>query len=230
MDLNNNSSSDTSFQFKPITKGLGFNKKSDFEEINIPKTPKVAVNDSRRAIARSIQKNLQQDIRKSQTIASRPTPLGVSGSQNIAVTAPKIKTDPTVESALSLFHKFFSWLVDTSLIFVTAIFSTLSIEYFVTNAWNWNVVSLLENWVYITGPLFSFYFIFYYSIFWKTTQRTLGMALFGLEISSKENSEIHLKQTFLRSLLSFASLFTFGILDILGLTDALSWTRVSKAS
>lgn len=226
--MNNNTSDETGFEFRPITGGLGFNKKTDLEEISLSKTKtKESKPASSRAFARSIQKNLQQDVRKTVPPVPRPKPLGVSSAAQVAPVVAS--TEQTVEKAINLFHKFFSWSVDTAVVLLTAMASTIAIEYFVTNNFSPEALTRVENWVYITGPLFSFYFVFYYSIFWKTTQKTLGMLFFGLVIGSKDSDEINLKQTFFRSMIAFMSMFTFGILDILGLPDTLTWTRVRKA-
>lgn len=235
MDMNKNSSIDNDLDllFKPVTQGLGFNKKE-----NIPDFPK-----KRTAIKSEvgpqwsdtniIRKNLQQDVRTNiSSELPKRKPLGLASASAAAAAtrnpSANTKADASVESAINLFHKFFSWLIDSSLVLFSAMFSTVAIEYFFTSSLRLEVLSSMENWIYITGPLFSFYFVFYYSIFWKTTQKTLGMSIFDLRISSKESSDINLKQTFLRSLISFISMFTFGIVEILGLPDALTWTSVSK--
>ena len=75
--------------------------------------------------------------------------------------------------------------------------------------------------------LYSLIFVFYFSFFDKTAYSTLGKNLMGIRTMAI-NGKMTYYKSFLRSTLTLINLVTFGIMNILGITDLISASKVTK--
>ncbi|MCB9094643.1 MAG: RDD family protein [Halobacteriovoraceae bacterium] len=209
-------------KFKPITQGLGFNKvKKNEVGANEFKTK------SQYRKATVLQQNELSNKLKGQVVINPNVPPQVPS--HLAKKREDNFTPATLQiESVKITSKFFSWIIDFALVVFMAMASTYIIASFafdkVTPEFVFKNSFLLFN---ITLPLGLFYYVFYFSMFWKTTHKTMGMVLLGLEIQSTESSkEVRFNQTLVRAVLSLFSLLTCGVLEISGLIDAITWTKV----
>jgi hypothetical protein len=194
---------DFEIKFKPLNEGLGFNqgKKDPFEK---------------KKRKEFVQSNLS-------TQAINLPPLDQATRK---MPVKEVIENTIDDSSLSILRKLFSWIIDFSIIAFFAILMT-RIIHFVEFRKSLNFFTNLDFTFFVLLPLFFFLYIFYFSMFWKCFSKTLGMSLFRLKLSSM-NKEVHLGQTMLRAFLSFISIFSFGILDILGVSDMFSKTTLKN--
>lgn len=213
---------DFDFDFKPITKGLGFHNKR--EKLEVRKEKKRSKKPSRKTPTSTIRKNLLEEV-------------------EIGAIYPKIKTSSTVnsleqqkvvnfenaEKGIQVFHKVFSWLIDAffvSLATFTASFIVLKIT---DNIQDFSFLVNTSNWLYLILPMFVFYYLFYFSLMWRTTRKTIGMSLWNLEIKETSKKRFSYNDSLIRSFLGLLSFLSFGILDILGVSDTITWSRIEKS-
>lgn len=218
------------FEFKPITKGLGFHH-------SLAEKSKVETH------LKSQQKSLQEDLElRSQKIVSSnfQDKNHVEHMGDLAAFYHTTELDPSniaplvkeeevdVVSDANFGVRFAAWLVDfmvVSFMFITAIVSIFAVTdmpfdnlspLFFTSDIGTNFVIL-----------FVMFYMFYFSFLDKTEHSTPGKRLFNMKLVGMTAKPTYLK-TVLRTSLTFVSVFTLGLFSLLGLQDSLTNTKVIK--
>ncbi len=218
------------FDFSPVTEGLGFNQEkynklnkkvqSNIESIKSKKHPGL------QAKSETLKSNQIRLTPKEKVIENTP-----EMSLNIPVIPKKNEIHTTYKAEvekISFMKKLFSWIMDLVVVSGATAITGIMVTYFITGDVDLNFMKSFDFIVDFFVPMFIMNYLFYFSIFWKTTNQTLGMNILDLKIESTRNDEITFVQTFLRSVMSFVSIFTSGILEILGFSNAISWTKITN--
>ncbi len=220
------------FEFKPITKGLGFHHGLE-DESNIE------------ASLAKKSADLEKSFRERATRLRDSAPKE-STSMNMGDLAPfynttEIEENPveldlgleTSESLNPIVYANISsrllaygidFLVVGSLLSLYMLGVALSTGLGLDSILNLNQALVLETMV--LG--FVLFYLFYFSFLDKTTNSTLGKSLLNIRIQNTNNENPTVIQSFVRSLISLISLGTLGLLTLTKAVDAISGTIVIK--
>jgi uncharacterized RDD family membrane protein YckC len=231
---------DEEFDFKPITKGLGFHHsiKDKKELTSTLKQKQIDLKDSLDQRA----KQLNKPINKINTQATA-TSMGdlapfyqeqKKESVSLDIEVSKEEDDhegianAMVESA-SMIIRFGAWLMD--MIIINALFFISFISMMLTSRTPLTVVRelLMSVDLFITiMPIYVIFYIFYFSFFDKTSFSTPGKKLMGLKVINLQNENISMLQALMRSLITVVAAFTFGLITILDAQSRLTDTKVIR--
>ena len=115
-----------SFDFKPVTEGLGFNQ-----------AKKIEVKEKLKAASHRAQERAKtKPIFNSQTIQSQLVkPVERIRTRSQAISPEKLELDENfLNSAVHLYQKVFAWLIDCSLIITFSLLGTFCVHFFVTKS------------------------------------------------------------------------------------------------
>jgi|GEM_PF-4882276 len=231
---------DDDFEFKPISEGLGFNQNKNHASDAIER---FEIKTTRKGL-KPFQKRprLSSPSTASKKIKTLPevnlnnlrADSSMTMSRNNLMSTPTIKNQTIIKverKGVRVLRRVFSWLVDMIFVSSLTLSALMIMNYFIFKELNF--ITLKDLWKFFEISLFLFtsIYIFYFSILWKSTRKTLGMFLMDLELSSNiEDEDINFTQTIVRAVLSVIAALSLGMTDILGLTNSLSWTKVLKKS
>ncbi len=218
-NLDNFNLSEEEFNFNPLTEGLGFNQEK-YKKF-VEKTT-VTSRD-----IESIKRKAKFENKKAKKPVTFKMP-NASVDKKTPIINKKSSSFVSSKETISFFKKLCSWLIDLVVITGSVLIVSTLINYFLLGTMNLNLIENTSFWTYFMAPFFITYYIFYFSIFWKTTNQTLGMHLLDLSIESKRKEDLSFAQTFLRAIFSFCSIFTAGIFEVLGFSSAISWTEIKS--
>ncbi len=218
------------FDFSPVTEGLGFNQEK-YNKIKKNLEPSI---ESIKSNKHSRLKSNTESLGTNQ-IKLTPKEKIIEKTPEMSLNIPKVSSSAEVHTTyksetekISFMKKVFSWLMDVIVVAGATAITAIMVTYFITGDVNLSFMKSLDFITNFLIPMFIMNYLFYFSIFWKTTNQTLGMNILDLKIESTRNDEITFVQTFLRSVMSFISIFTSGILEILGFSNAISWTKITN--
>lgn len=219
------------FDFKPLTKGLGFHH--SLQEKNKIKT-------NLKLQAESLQRDIDERAKRLLGSASQESVSTTHmGDLSPFYTDSSVNVDeiPTLNDIAHTKTEFRyydapmavrlkAWLVDTLVIFSMCAISTGSL--FVVSDMPLDALAKVMVSTDILVSLVAIYmlfYMFYFTTLDRTNYSTVGKNLFNLKVVA-HNSEISLKETSLKALLSLVSVLSMGMLTMLSLTDQVSKTRV----
>jgi uncharacterized RDD family membrane protein YckC len=225
--------------FKPMTKGLGFHqdqKRSSFAPA--PKEVKAfgTVKDHTRA---SVLLNPLSGQAASAAAGHMPSGLeafyGTKGTAGTPVHKPEIKIDlPSEKNEIKTkfiiapaMLQFFAWVIDvlvvSSFVAITGALLVLAsgIQYKI-------FARLINNQdlIAFTAAIFSIYYLLYFTIL--DLSASPGKTILGLRILKSDNTNVSVKHTFLRALISLLSSIALFLPMLLDFQGRLSDTKVVK--
>ncbi len=206
-------------EFNPITEGLGFNQekyKGLQKEVKI--NTKISPSENIKSeVYRPLKKEQvtfkKDEIKKIKTINTKEAPKAIKQSFE----------------GIRVFKKLLAWMIDLVVVLGSVLILSILVNYLITQNFEFTLIQDINFWTYFIAPLFFASYIFYFSVFLKTTKQTMGMHILDLEIVSKSGEDVTFYQTILRSVLGMVSVMTFGIFEILGLVNALTWTEIKSS-
>ena len=196
------------FDFKPITDGLGFKHSN---QIDRP--------------ASRINSNSTPSLKQSKPVL---TDLDLF-YQQIAEQKkePVLTIEPSISLKASKEIRFLAMFFDLIFLICVEMLTLLMIDLFS----GFPLVDLLLDFnldVWLAASIvFALYYIGYFSIAEKYLQTTVGKEMTGIKVSSLSGANT-LLNFFLRSLISFTSVFTFGLVGYYDLQSSASNTKVVK--
>lgn len=227
---------DDNFEFKPITKGLGFHHsiKEKKEVTTSLKHQQAQLKDDlhqrNKALNKTINRPNISDMGELAPFYQEQKNQEVT--LNITQNAQSINTsleDEDQSIAVSMFTRFGAWIVD--MIIVTIIFSVSFISMMILTEIPLEIVRklIMTADLFVTIiPIFAIFYIFYFSFFDKTTFSTPGKKLAGLKVVNAKNKNISMIQALMRSLITLISFLTFALLVILDAQSKITDTKVVK--
>ncbi|MCK5882238.1 MAG: RDD family protein [Bacteriovoracaceae bacterium] len=205
------------FDFKPVTKGLGFHHGDKKESKKFNRTGALEKNIERR------RKPLGDDlpinsISKDNLSSFYQTSQGPSSEPSITVSAlnQDIPVREVHESA-SFYIRFVSWVSD--LIVVISLLAVTLCGFFILLGVGFSQIDsmlTLSEFTIFGGVFFSVFYVAYFSVL--DLNGSLGKMLFGLIVKSDEGN-LSLNQTMIRSMItlfSFVLLFFPALIDLQG--------------
>lgn len=218
--------------FKPVTRGLGFHqeaKKNIYKPIvnrdrevtkslgNIPRSIPKSANEPKN---NSTPHGLEAFYGKTATFQSNnvgPSKTLGSRDQNPEIQKSEVRKQIKLKSA-PLFMQFCAWAIDVLLILSFVILTCFmlviasGIEFSAIQR-----VALKEDLIYFAVSIFAIYYMFYFSIL--DLNSSPGKVVFGLKLLKVDGTQVTIRQTFVRSLVSLLSgiaLFLPMLLDFQG--------------
>ncbi|MBT3234989.1 MAG: RDD family protein [Bdellovibrionales bacterium] len=238
-------------QFKPLTKGLGFNRENSHQI-------RPSMGASRRVGAATQVKNnrLQLEVEESQLDHGNKKPLldqrlGLRAfyheDQDQVVksnssTSPKLDSQQAESEKKSchiskgeirpikraaLFQQLVAWWIDIVAV-LTLTVVTLQLSFLlvgVSASFLLSILSIEEVLLHL-GTFLSIFYLFYFTFL--DTRRTLGKLLMRCYLLSHGNSRISLGQSFIRSLVSLISIFLLGLPLLMDFQGKLSTTKLVR--
>jgi uncharacterized RDD family membrane protein YckC len=224
--------------FKPMTKGLGFHqeqKRSTFAPAPKEVKPFGAVARTNTP-AKSVLNPLSGQTAAA-TTNHMPSGLeafygtkGTSGSQtNVTekkLDLEKLETKTTVKTA-SAFAQFFAWIIDV-LVVTSFVAITGALLVFASGIQYKMFARLISNQDLITfsAAIFSIYYLLYFTILDLTASP--GKTVMGIRLVKSDNSNVSVKNTFTRALISLLSSVALFLPMLLDFQGRLSDTKVVK--
>lgn len=209
------------FDFKPVTKGLGFHHK-ETERASAPRIsrPSSSLPIQEKIIAQKITRPTQQFISQAE----------LSGLYTAKPTAtPEVSSLPlSVESVqASNFARSMAFLVDSSIII-----STMGLIFWIASYSLGLQIDIVKEFQNVTELsivsllLCSLMFVFYFSIL--DLGQSPGKSLFNISVQSEKDEDLKISQTFLRSIVTLFSMYMLFLPLILDFQNKLSETKVVK--
>ena len=115
-----------------------------------------------------------------------------------------------------------AWIIDVTLLVAVTAAAFFALRYFVVLKSGW-----IDQVKFFLAPMFLFYYIFYFSVFEKACQKTLGKKIVSLKVVREFNGQsASFVQTFFRAIFSLFNLATCGLWSVAGLGELLTRTKV----
>lgn len=221
------------FEFKPITKGLGFHhsiSEKSKVETDLKSQQKSLQEDLKRNTERILNKIPSPSVEKKHVehmgeLAAFYNPTAID-TKNIAPLVKEEEVEVLADASMGI--RLMAWLVDVAV--VTFMFITAIVSIFMVADMPFDSLSPLfftsdigTNFV----VLFMMFYVFYFSFLDKTEFSTLGKRLFDIKLISMTSAPSFLNTT-LRTILTFVSVLTLGLFSMLSLQDSLTNTKVIK--
>lgn len=220
------------FDFKPITKGLGFHH--SLQEKSKIKTDLKMQSESLKADLDERAKKLLGEAvplktQKNVTHMGELSPFYAEPSHVEEI--PRLRDISEKKVAYRYFDapmgiRFKAWLIDISIVF--AMFTVTVGSLFIFAEMPFDVLAKVMISSDIAPSMlavFSLLYVLYFSILDRTPHSTVGKSLCDIRVIA-HNGELTLTQTALKSVVGLASVLSMGILTILSITDQFSKTRV----
>lgn len=219
------------FDFKPVTKGLGFH-----HSIGDKKEIKVDMEHHKKALLDELE-NRSLKIKKDQDISNQKVNMGELSAFYADETQLEVNDLPDLVSKVekiktydaSLTTRCFAWAVDALIVFtmlLTTIFAIMIMADMPLEFLNFYMIT--DDLRYSFIAMYLMYYIFYFSIMDKTNYSTLGKRLFNIKVIGTYKP-LNLMASTARALLSVFSVFTLGLFTLLTLHDSFTGTKVVKA-
>lgn len=220
------------FDFKPITKGLGFHH--SLQEKSKIKTDLKMQSESLKADLDERAKKLlgeARPLKNNQNVTHMgelspfyAEPSNVDEIPRLRDIAEKKINFRYFDAPMGI--RFKAWMIDISIVFTMFVLTICSLFVFAEMPFDILAKVMITN---DLGPsmlaVFSLFYVLYFSTLDKTPHSTVGKSLCNIRVIG-QHGELTLIQTTLKSLLGLVSVLSMGILTILSLTDQISKTRV----
>lgn len=223
------------FEFKPITKGLGFHHGEKQSEETL---------DTLKARSLDLEKSINErasELNKIRKI-SNPIRTNTLETKDLGELAPfyssveekktelelNVSEAETYETA-SQTIRFLSFGLDLGVIF--SAFGLIILSTLLASGISLGVVRESLNILFFATtvlPLGVMFYLFYFSFFDKTVFSTPGKKVLGLTVQSTTGNRVKMSQSFVRALLTLISVATLGMTSVLDLHSKLTDTRVVK--
>jgi uncharacterized RDD family membrane protein YckC len=225
------------FDFKPITKGLGFHH-------SLAETSKIKTELN----AQSIELKNELDTRSKKLLSSfgdnKKTSPSIETNEvtHMGELAPFYNQKTKQEEIPKLFeteemeeirfhnasmsHRFFAYVVDLGIILF--MFAVTFVTIFIAADLPFDFINkiMVSNEILPSFILiFALFYTFYFSITDKTAHSSFGKKLLRIKIVY-DDADMSLVKSFSRTLVSIIALLSFGVLTMLSVTDAITNTRV----
>lgn len=219
------------FDFRPLTKGLGFHQ-SKVDQIQVPTTPiinpkinRAVVSPVPSAQARAhVQPTSMPEFDLSGHQTYRPAP-------NIQPAAsPVVQSKPVqISEAASISIRMAAWGVDLVFIICSTVITVLAFIFL----GKWQGIEIIgqfsaTEFLFIYGVLFSFVYLFYFSILETHKSHSPGKKLFGLRLICTDESDPTFLSSFFRSFLSLLGIFLLGVLSVWDVPGIITKTKIVK--
>jgi uncharacterized RDD family membrane protein YckC len=219
------------FDFKPITKGLGFHS-DKFEDANNDlkiKRLSTPVKKKNHALSKFIESEeqsvdmgdlsafYQNDKTQFETVTDISKSLEDEFSnheEELLISAPA-------------FERVYAWMIDSLVVFLTYTIA-LMIPFLLLDILGLKITFTRELFI-ATSPLLISLYVFYFSFLDKTQYSTLGKSTFSLVVVANDK-KLSLYKSFGRTVISLLSIPSLGLTSLLGLQDKLSNTHVIRKS
>tara|TARA_B100001971_G_scaffold213155_1_gene245539 strand:- start:127521 stop:128225 length:705 start_codon:yes stop_codon:yes gene_type:complete len=221
---------DQSNNIKPLTEGLGFHHSlKDEKKVKIKQTSKTLDSELRQR-ARQMSQNTTNNFGDKATMgdlsAFYETKELETNVPNIVISKEELQKLDAKKVGIDI--RLLAFVID--MLFISFIYvSIFAISFFISGLpENIFLSAFFSKSFLIEGlVLYSLIFVFYFSFFDKTAYSTLGKNLMGIRTMAI-NGKMTYYKSFLRSTLTLINLVTFGIMNILGITDLISASKVTK--
>lgn len=218
------------FDFKPVTKGLGFHHSiADKKEI------KVDMEEHKKALMDDLE-NRSLKIKADQQKSNQQVNMGELSAFYKNEEAPVINDLPDLVEKVekiethdaSITMRFFAWAIDSLVVFtmlLTTIFAIIVMADMPLEFLNFYMIT--DDLRYSFIAMFFMYYLFYFSIMDKTEFSTLGKRMLNIKVIGAYKKLTLIGST-ARALLSIFSIFTLGLFTLLTLHDSFTGTKVVK--
>ena len=227
---------DEEFEFKPITKGLGFHHSiKDKKEVSYSlKQQQIDLKDTLEQRGKQLNRPVGQPSATSmgdlapfyQEQKNEPVSLEINvTTEEIRISEPAVDV---IEDA-SMILRFGAWLMD--MIIINALFLIAFVSMMLTSNTPLSVIRELVMSVdlFITIiPIYAIFYIFYFSFFDKTSFSTPGKKMVGIRVVNLNDRNVSMLQALLRSIITVISVFTFGLITLLDAQSRLTDTKVVR--
>lgn len=222
------------FDFKPLTKGLGFHH--SLQETSQIKTD---LNMQSESLKRDLE--MRSDKVLSDSLSDnhkKPVNMGelapfYADSEKAFNKAPKLSDTLSDEIELryhdaSNTYKAGAWFIDVILVSAMFILCLGSIFLFAEFPFSYIENIMVSNDIFFSFvSLYLMFYVFYFTFLDKTDHSTFGKKMMGIKVvTTLESKNISLVSSCYRALLSFVSILSLGIFTILSLDSVLTNTRV----
>lgn len=221
---------DQSNNIKPLTDGLGFHHSIKKEkEVTIEKQAKTLDTELKNR-AKHLAKNKQNQFAKKATMGDLSAFYEVEEEKNEIpnIVISKEEAQKLDDKKVGIDIRLLAFSID--ILFVSSIYISIFAISFLLSGLPENVflsAFFSKSFLLEGAILYSLLFIFYFAFFDKTTYSTLGKNLMGIRMQATRGKMTYYK-SFIRSIFTLISLFTLGMMSILGITDLISASKVSK--
>jgi hypothetical protein len=230
MDNNFDDIFNEDFDFKPITEGLGFHEKKDFQTEKKSDLAKQSL---------ELKRDLETAERKLNSHASELDLGELAPFYGQPVARPSIPAKQEIENIeapvamieakdnASVFIRFFAWTLDFVVVGLTflATLSLIVVGSGVTFEFMMKP-QVLEMFLLNTLPIYLMIYLFYFSFLDKTTLSTVGKNLLNLRVVTYEDTKIRYTTSLLRSFIQLLGLLTLGFSNLLDIPGKMTRTKV----
>lgn len=224
---------DEDFDFKPITKGLGFHHSiKDQKEVSISlKKQQGELKEQLNKRAKTLNKNSPKasNMGDLAPFYQEQKKQSIDLELNQKETKEDNSRNTLEETNANMFIRVAAWLMDIVILLLSFSLSFV-LMIFINDAPLEIVKELLMSVeLFITvAPMLGIYYIFYFSFFDKTTFSTPGKRITGLRVVSSNGDNISMLQALMRSVITIVSVLTLGLLVILDAQSKITDTKVVK--
>lgn len=227
---------DEDFDFKPITKGLGFHH-SIKEKKEIKSSLKLKQAELKDQLDnRSKTLNQKKVLSKAASMGDLAPFYEEQKKESISLDineVTKVQTEKISDSQqiyeVSMFARMGAWILD--MIIVVTLFTVSFIAMMFASNTSLELVKglLMTTELFITVmPIFGIFYIFYFSFFDKTTFSTPGKRIAGIKVVNSKDQNISMLQALMRTLITVVSTLTVGLLVILDAQSKITDTKVIR--
>lgn len=215
-----------SFEFKPITSGLGFHNQSKTIEVN--RTP-----DPVKPVMPKPAPRLNQPMAARGHIEMDPYSSDLSlfyGKETlIPVQFPETAKEEVYLKPASSSERVLSYMID--LTFVLALNSLIMV--FVAFTVNMDLIDMFTQYtdelLPIVLTLFSGTYLIYFSVFEKTSSSTLGKSFLNLRVVGTNQKNASWGTLLLRSFMGLANFISLGLFSYFDLANKVTGTKVVRS-
>lgn len=224
---------DEEFDFKPITKGLGFHH-SIKEQTEVKASLKQQQGELKEQLTKRAKSLNQNKLHPTANSMGDLAPFyQEQKKKDISIdlneTPASVESDSDNESDVSMFIRMGAWVID--MIIVLTLFTISFALMMYASQTPLEVVKRLimssELFMFVT-PIFGIFYVFYFSFFDKTTFSTPGKRIAGIKVVNSKDQNISMVQALMRSLITIISALTFGLLVILDAQCKITDTKIVR--
>jgi hypothetical protein len=226
---------DIDFHFKPITDGLGFHQEKSKSKSVRSKSMRVKPAQRSREVSKKMEVSPTFGAQNSAGVEDLTIP-GIEefyrAKNQVSNTIPDQQVAPIEYEQASDMERFVAWVVDTLVIFASAILTAV-LASSSTMLWNtegsFPILDTLSNSevLNLVSMLSVGYYVFYFSVLERSFSTTIGKKLMGLEVRGLVKS-LDLRDHLMRSLITLGSIILLGLPCILKLQDKLTKSQVIR--
>jgi uncharacterized RDD family membrane protein YckC len=215
--------------FKPVTKGLGFHqdqKKTNFKPVIHAKIETSRISGPLTKISQEIE-----------TKINKQAPMGLEAFYGAASPQTQTSTEKEIKLEISkpfeipedvpAIMQFSAWLIDLAV--VLALVAITAACLVLASGLNYSLISKLvtkSDLILFSATIFSIYYILYFTIL--DLSGSPGKIILGIKLTTTDSSQIAIKNTFTRSLVSLLSILGFCLPMLLDFQGRLSDTKIEK--